>query len=67
MLKFFLRMAAWLLRRQPPATGPAADPYAGVRAPKGRAPAGRTAAVAVAEPEPSGSVDALGRAFRKRQ
>jgi hypothetical protein len=42
---------ARLLRRRPPAPGPETDPYAGVREPRKRGPADRSAAVALSEPD----------------
>jgi hypothetical protein len=67
MFLSLLRMVARLLRRQPPASGPAEDPYAGVRVPNDRSPSGRGTAVAVIEPEPPSSVEALGRSLRKQR
>jgi hypothetical protein len=67
MFRSLLRMVVRLLRRQPPASGPAEDPYAGVRVPNDRSPSGRSTAVAVTEPEPPGSIEALGRSLQKQR
>jgi hypothetical protein len=44
-----------------PETGPPEDPCAGVRQPRAGNPGGRSAAVAVAEPEPATSTQAVSR------
>ena len=61
---FFQRLkqlAARLMGWRGPSSGPSQDPYAGVREPRKRGPAGRHSAVAVMEPEPHQSVGAIGR------
>ena len=55
------RIAARLMGLRGPLFGPPLDPYAGVREPRKRGPAGRGSAVAVMEPEPDPSVVAIGR------
>ena len=46
-----------------PGGGPS-DPYIGVREPRRRGPSGRSASVALLEPKPDQSVDAIGRLGR---
>ena len=60
MFTFLRRIFAQLLNSQPP-LDPPLDPYAAVREPRRRSPGGRGSAVAVAEPGPSTSVDAVSR------
>jgi hypothetical protein len=57
MIQFFMRFIARLFGRR---RGPAQDPFAAVREPRRRNPGGRSSAVAVAEPEPSVAVRAIG-------
>ena len=54
------QLAAGLLGRRGPLSGPPLDPYARVREPRKRGPAGRHSAVAVIEPEPDQFVAAIG-------
>ena len=58
MFQFVRRIAAALLNRLRPFSPPE-DPYAGVREPRGPNPGGRSSAIALAEPEPSGRVRAV--------
>jgi hypothetical protein len=55
------RLAARLMGRRGPLFGPSQDPYARVREPRRRGPAGRQSAIAVMEPEPDESIDVAGR------
>jgi hypothetical protein len=59
-LKKIKGIVAHLFRRLPP-SGPTQDPYAGVREPRKRGPAGGHAGVAVMEPEPDRPARADGR------
>ena len=59
------RIAARLMGRGGPQFGPPTDPYAGVREPRKRGPAGRHSAAAVMEPEPDRSITAAGRSWRR--
>jgi hypothetical protein len=72
MFELLKRLAARLVGqrppvvgRRPPSSGPAQDPYAGVREPRKRGPGGRNASVAVMEPEPDQSVSAIGRLWQR--
>ena len=58
MFQFVRRIVAALLNRLRPFSPPE-DPYAGVREPRRPNPGGRSSAVALAEPEPSGRVRAV--------
>lgn len=51
-----------MLGRRPPEAGPLPDPFAGVRQPRGNGPGGRQSGVALREPEPDRSIEAVGRA-----
>jgi hypothetical protein len=66
MFRALRQIFAQLLERWPGPDAAPEDPYAGVRHPRRRGPAGRSSAVAVEEPEPDSRVDALGR-FRDRR
>jgi hypothetical protein len=57
----FLRRAVAALRNWLRPLSPPEEPYAAVRQPRGRNPAGRNSAVAVAEPDARESVRAVGR------
>ena len=59
--RWLRRLVARLIDRRPPWAGPAQDPFAGVRHPRTRGPAGRQSAVAVMEPEPPAAIEARGR------
>jgi hypothetical protein len=61
MFELLKRLAARLVGRRPPPSGPRQNPYAGVREPRKRGPGGRNASVAAMEPEPDQSVSAMGR------
>ena len=61
MFQFVRRIVAALLNRHRP-FNPPDDPYAAVPEPRRRNPGGRSSAVALAEPEPSGRVRAVGSA-----
>jgi len=61
MFQFIRRIVAALLNRLRP-FNPPADPYAAVPEPRRRNPGGRSSAVALAEPEPSRRVRAVGSA-----
>ena len=58
MFQFVRRIVAALLNRLRPFSPPE-DPYPGVREPRRRNPSGRSSAIALAEPEPSGRVRAV--------
>ncbi len=58
-------LAARVTWWRPPSPGPSADPYAGVREPRTRGPAGRSTAAAVMEPPPESSVRAVGRSAER--
>lgn len=80
-LRRLVHLAAWLTGRRPlpagrstldallrgwhPPSGPASDPFAGVREPNRRKPGGRNSAVALMEPEPPQLVNAMGRLWRQ--
>jgi hypothetical protein len=66
MFRALREFVARLLARRPPGADPSRDPYAGVRQPRRTGPGGRTSAVALMEPEPDRSVDALARQPRRR-
>ncbi len=59
---FILRISG----RRPPTGGPALDPFARVRHPRRGGPGSRTSGIALMEPEPDRSVDAVGRGLRRR-
>ena len=61
MFQFVRRIVAALLNRHRP-FNPPDDPYAVVPEPRRRNPGGRSSAVALAEPEPSRRVRAVGSA-----
>jgi hypothetical protein len=70
MFEYLKRLAARLRGRlpavEPPREAPPQDPESHVREPRRRGPGGRDSAVAVEEPpQPSQSVQALGRARRR--
>lgn len=52
MFQALKQWAARLFGRRPPGADTSEDPYSGVRHPRTRRPGGRSAAVAVLEPEP---------------
>jgi hypothetical protein len=68
MFERLKQLAARLMGWRPPSSGPTddpyADPYAGVREPRKRAPGGRHSSVAATEPEPDQLVSAVGQ-FRQ--
>ena len=64
MFKALKRIVARLFGRLPP-SGPTPDPYAGVREPRKRGPAGGHAGLAVMEPEPDRPAPAVGRLMRR--
>lgn len=55
------RLAARLMSRGWPSPDAPEDPFVGVREPRRRGPGGRSAAVALMEPEPDRSIEATGR------
>jgi hypothetical protein len=57
------RLRSWLSSPDRPFDAPE-DPYAPVREPRRRGPGGRSAAIAVEEPEPSTTVRARGNPLR---
>ena len=59
MFHFIRRMVMAFLNRHRP-FGPPDDPYALVREPLRRSPGGRSSAIALAEPEPSRRLRAVG-------
>jgi hypothetical protein len=59
MFHFIRRMVMAFLNRHRPFSPPD-DPYASVRAPLRRSPGGRSSAIALAEPEPSRRLRAVG-------
>jgi hypothetical protein len=68
MFRFVRRIVAALISRWRPGDtflnrlrpfSPPEDPYPGVREPRRRNPSGRSSAIALAEPEPSGRVRAV--------
>ena len=61
MFQFVRRIVAALLNKYRP-FNPPDDPYAAVPEPRRRNPGGRSSAVALAEPEPSGRVRAVSTA-----
>jgi len=65
MFERLKQLAARLMGRLPPLSGPPADPYAYVREPRTRGPGGRHSAVAVMEPEPDQFINADGHAPRR--
>ena len=66
MFELLKRLAARLVGRRPPSSGPTQDPHAGVREPRNGAPGSRNSSVAVMEPEPDQSVSAIGQLWRRR-
>jgi hypothetical protein len=67
LFRLFQQLFARLFRRNRPGRGPDVDPYASVRVSRRGGPGGRSSAIALMEPEPPRSVDALGRLFRKQR
>jgi hypothetical protein len=65
MFEFVRRIVAALLNRLRPFSPPE-DPYAGVREPRRPNPGGRRSAIALAEPEPTTRVRAVGTAGTPR-
>ena len=65
-MKLLERLAEMLRRWRPPDAEPDQDPdrLAGVRVPRPGAPAGRTSAISVAEPEPETAASAIARSPR---
>jgi hypothetical protein len=63
MLNYLRRLAAGFLQRRWPfhPFNPPSDPYAAVREPRRLSPGGRSSAVALEEPPPSGTVSAIAR------
>ena len=60
MFKAFRHLLARLFHRQRPPSDPLDEAYSAVRVPRGGAPAGRSAAVALMEPEPPEHVRSVG-------
>ena len=63
MFDFVRRIMARPLNRPEPEAEPPQDPHTSVRQPRRGNPGGRSSAVAVAEPEPPGTVSAIGTSF----
>ena len=67
MFERLKQLAARLMGRRPPSSGPTHDPYTAVREPRKRAPGGRHSSVAVMEPEPDQLASAIGQFRRQRR
>jgi hypothetical protein len=65
MFQFVRRMLAALLNRPGPSSPPE-SPCSAVREPRRRNPGGRSATIALAEPEPQNHVRAVGMAGTRR-
>jgi hypothetical protein len=61
MFQAFRRLLARLFHWRRPPSDPLDEAHTAVRVPRGRGPAGRSAAVALMEPEPPADLRSVGR------